>query len=186
MGNIKEETYIKEIEKFIKEKTGINRFLSPKEITKLKKLFNEGYDISKLKEIIEKEINTLPPEKKRNFSLLKISHRKKTISNNEKVEKINKDFFEIEKWKKFIKKHKLPDELLLIKNKNLSPELMDLEIENNIIRYIWKKMKKKEKEKLQQEAIKEIKEKFLTENINIKRVLKTIVYRKIKEKYKIP
>ncbi|WP_457641592.1 hypothetical protein [Persephonella sp.] len=187
MGKISEETYLNELTHLIREKTGTNRFLSTKEISLIKKWYIEKIPLDELKKIIETEIKSFPISKRKKFSLLYIENRitKKKIA--KEIKEITKDISQKnDKWKVFLEKNKFPLELMEIKDKEIDEELKDLEIEKRVVRYIWQNLPEKEKKRLQKETLEEIKRKFITENINLKKVLKSIIYRKIKKDYDFP
>ncbi len=182
MKKITQEAYINEITKFIKEKTGINRFLSNKEESLIKKFYSREIKLDRLKKIIESEIMSYPQSKRKNFSVLsiekKLSDKSDTQNNKKKSQKKNKN-----RWENIIERLNIPPDI--IKIGKIDAELRDIEIEKRIIKYIWENLPEDKKRELQEEAKKEIKDKFIIQNIEIKKVLKSIIYRKLKEIYRI-
>lgn len=171
--------YFTEIEKYIKQITGFNISLSEKDKTVLEKAYTKKLPISIIKKIIKEELKKYPAEKRKKFSLIFLEEKIKKIKKTEKKEETHAP----KQWHKIVKKLNLPSEVL--KTEDIPEELKDIAIENNILNYLWKSMKKNEKEKVLKEALEIMKKRFILTNINKEKTLKSVIREIIKEKYNI-
>ncbi|ACO03177.1 MAG TPA: hypothetical protein DEP48_07750 [Persephonella sp.] len=183
MDKITQEAYIKELTDFIKEKTGINRFLSSKEKSLIKKFYSENIPLERLKKIIESEIISYPQSKRKKFSVLSIEKKLSHQKNSPPQRKIRSEEESNNRWKKVIERLNIPPEILNVEK--VESAFRDFEIERRVVSYLWKNLPENEKKKLQEEAKREIKKKFVAQNIDPKKVIKSLIYTKLKKIYNI-
>jgi len=176
------EDFYKEIEKFYLENKGFGSQLSAKEREIVESWFKKNISKKTIKKLIIQELNRLPINKRKKFSLISVDQR---INKNKKVEKqIKSESVQedpLQKWKNYLKSKNLPENLLSTEDEDI-----DFAIQNNIINYFWKNMEQKEKEKI----FKKVKS-ILSSNINLKpdeyqKALKSQIRKEIKKKYDIP
>ena len=174
------EDFYKEIEKFYLENKGFGSQLSAKEREIVESWFKKNISKETIKKLIIQELNRLPINKRKKFSLISVDKR----INKKVKEQIKSDTIQenpLQKWKEYIKANNLPQELL-----NTEDEDVDFAIQNNIINYFWKNMEQKDKE----DILKKVKP-ILSSNINLKpdeyqKALKSQIRKEIKKKYDIP
>lgn len=172
------EDYIKEIEDYyfsLKDSFGV---LTPKENQIILKWYENNLDINLIKKLIRSEIVKLPKNKRKKFSLIAVDNQLKEKIKVKPEEKKENKPYKKNKWEIIIEKLKLPEELLNIP-KNYKGD-KSLYLERKVISYIWQKMKKEERQKLVDEAVKELKNDFII-NTDKKEAVKSIIYIKIKE-----
>ena len=145
--------YFQRITKYIRQLTGYNINLSPKDLEILTKLYEKQISEEIVKKIIKKEFIRFPPEKRK---------------------KIRLNFLE-----NYLNKLKPPGENF----QKLPDTLKELKKETIKINHIWKTLPEKEKKILMAKALKIIKKEFIINNINKEKVLKSILRKLIKEKY---
>jgi polyribonucleotide nucleotidyltransferase len=176
------EDFFKEIEKFYLEKKGFGSQLSAKEREVVESWFKRNIPVKTIKKLIIQELNRLPISKRKKFSLILVEkqiNQLKKLKNKNNEEEIKEDIFQ--KWKDFIKLNNLPESLLKAKNDDV-----EYEIQNNIINYLWQKLKEEEKEEIFKKA-----KYILKSNINLKpeeykKALKSQIRKEIKKRYNIP
>ncbi|WP_457644222.1 hypothetical protein [Persephonella sp.] len=183
MERISQKTYLEEIKKLIKEKTGTNRFLSSKEESLIKELYLQNIPLDRLKKTIESEIVSYPSHRRKKFSLLKIKQKLFQIKPYKDKFK-EKDHKITDKWIDILHRLKIPPEAVDLEN--IDPEFMDIEIERKIINFLWKNLPEEDKKRIQEEAKKEVQKKFILKNINVKKVIKSLIYKKLKKIHNIP
>jgi len=174
------EDFYKEIEKFYLENKGFGSQLSAKEREIVESWFKKNISKETIKKLIIQELNRLPINKRKKFSLISVDKR----INKKVKEQIKSDTIQenpLQKWKEYIKANNLPQELL-----NTDDKDVDFAIQNNIINYFWKNMEQQDKE----DILKKVKS-ILSSNINLKsdeyqKALKSQIRKEIKKKYNIP
>ena len=176
------EDFYKEIEKFYLENKGFGSQLSAKEREIVESWFKKNISKKTIKKLIIQELNRLPINKRKKFSLISVDQR---INKNKKVEKqIKSESVQedpLQKWKNYLKSKNLPENLLSTEDEDI-----DFAIQNNIINYFWKNMEQQDKE----DILKKVKS-ILSSNINLKsdeyqKALKSQIRKEIKKKYNIP
>lgn len=179
---LSETAYIREISTYIKQATGFNINLSAADKQILKECIRKEIPVEALKELIRKEASRYPPEKRKkmNLSFLREYIKKPVKSKEETAKTVN---VPQRNWQEVIYKLNIPEEVLNIKD--ILEDLQEIAIETKIINYLWKNMPAKEKKALQQKAIEKLKKEFILTNIEVEKVLKSIIRQLIKEKYNI-
>ena len=180
---LSETAYIREISTYIKKTTGFNINLSAADKQILKECIKKEIPVEALKELIRKEASRYPPEKRKkmNLSFLR-EYIKKPVKPKEKAAKTTVNVPQ-RNWQEVIYKLNIPEEVLNVKD--IPEDLQEIAIEAKIINYLWKNMPAKEKKALQQKAIEKLKKEFILTNIEVEKVLKSIIRQLIKEKYNI-
>ena len=179
---LSETAYIREVSNFIKRVTGYNISLSATDKQILKECIKKEIPIETLKELIRKEASRYPPEKRKkmNLSFLREYIKKPVKPKEETLKTVNT----LQKnWQEIVYRLNIPEEVLNIEN--IPEELQEIAIETKVINYLWKQMPTEEKKALQQKAIEKLKKEFILTNIEVEKVLKSIIRQLIKEKYNI-
>ena len=179
---LSETAYIREISTYIKQATGFNINLSAADKQILKECIKKEIPLETLKELIRKEASRYPPEKRKkmNLSFLKEYIKKST---KPKKESVQPAYTSQKNWYEIISRLNLPEDILQIGE--TPEELQEIAIETKIINYLWKHLPTEEKKALQQKAIEKLKKEFILTNIEVEKVLKSIIRQLIKEKYNI-
>ena len=174
------EDFYKEIEKFYLENKGFGSQLSAKEREIVESWFKKNISKETIKKLIIQELNRLPINKRKKFSLISVDKRiNKKVKEQIKSETVQED--PLQKWKNYLKSKNLPENLLSTEDEDI-----DFAIQNNIINYFWKNMEQQDKE----DILKKVKS-ILSSNINLKsdeyqKALKSQIRKEIKKKYNIP
>ncbi|NPA58216.1 MAG: hypothetical protein GXN94_02855 [Aquificae bacterium] len=160
MGKKLEQSYYEEIVRFIKKATGYNLSLSPKDRQLIQKMAEKEIPVETVKELIKKELSRYPPDKRKKFRLSAIEPALKKLAKPRTVEKSPQT-------------DSLPDEF--------SDAYHRLEMLNRI----WKSLPEEEKKEIIRTAVKRMKERFILQNINQKKVIKSIIREILTERYNI-
>jgi len=173
--------YLVEIEKNIKKLTGFNIFLSSKDIFLIKSWYDKNIPLDYVLKVIHNQIKNTPKAKRKFFSL----------------KKVNLDLSRLDK-KRIVSKHKdksIPDEVKdiidILKKYGIEFDISKIDdkerlkalAEKKLISYLWKRLSTVERERITKEALLELKQNYNINLIDMEKVLKKIIAKKIKKHY---